>query len=77
MHECLCLESVDSHFCQVNHDFEQNTNITIFLFCLSPEYKTISTNGDVERPEKLTKSNNQAINIIKSKEGTYTLSWIN
>lgn len=40
-------------------------------------FEKSSTNGDVERPEKLTKSNNQAINIIKSKEGTYTLSWIN
>lgn len=77
MYKCSCLESVNSHFCQVKNDFEQNTNITIVLFCLSPEYKKSSTNADVERPEKLTKSNNQVINTIQSKEGTYTLSWIN
>lgn len=46
------------------------------MFSLSQEYQLCRTNGDVERPggEKLKKSNNEAIDITQSKEGTYTLS---
>lgn len=55
------------------------SNISIVLFSLSQEYQLCRTNGDVERPggDQLTKSNNEAIDITQSKEGTYTLSWIN
>lgn len=48
------------------------------MFSLSQEYQLCRTNGDVERPgEQLKKSNNEAIDITQSKEGTYTLSRIN
>lgn len=67
------------NFCQDIDNYEQNTNISIVLFSLSQEYQLCRTNGDVEGPggEKLIKSNNEAIDITQSKEGTYTLSRIN
>lgn len=60
MHEYFCLFKVNIHF--------KKTNTTMGFF-LSPEYQIYRTNGDVESSEleKLTNSNNQAIDIVQNK----------